>query len=78
MGSTRPAGGRPPGRRGRGGVGPGPAYRPGGGGGGTTHKSGAAHMSLVILSYAMFIALPLGVVAGIALYFFTYQPPTVP
>lgn len=39
MGSTRPGGGRPPGRRGRGGVGPGPGYRPGGGGGGTKHGS---------------------------------------
>lgn len=35
----RPAGGRPPGRRGKGGTGPGPAYRPGRSGKGTKHKS---------------------------------------
>ena len=37
---SRPAGGRPPGRRGRGGVGPGPAYRPSSTGGGTKHGGG--------------------------------------
>lgn len=37
-GKSRPAGGRPPGRRGKAGIGPGPAYRPSGTGGGTTHK----------------------------------------
>jgi len=37
---TKPKGGRPPGRRGKAGVGPGPAYRPSTSGGGTTHKGG--------------------------------------
>jgi hypothetical protein len=38
-GGSRPSGGRPPGRRGRAGVGPGPGYRSGGTGKGSTHKS---------------------------------------
>jgi hypothetical protein len=38
--TTGPAGGRPPGRRGAGGVGPGPGYRPSSTGGGTTHNGG--------------------------------------
>lgn len=38
MAKTRPPAGRPPNRRGRGGIGPGPAYRPTEGGGGTNHK----------------------------------------
>lgn len=38
-GKPRPSGGRPPGRRGKGGVGPGPGYRSGGTGKGTSHKS---------------------------------------
>jgi hypothetical protein len=36
--SARPSVGRPPGRRGKGGTGPGPAYRPSSTGGGTTHN----------------------------------------
>lgn len=40
MAKSRPPAGRPPGRRGRGGVGPGPGYRPGGTGKGTSHKGG--------------------------------------
>lgn len=41
-GTSRPvrSGGRPPGRRGRGGVGPGPGYRHGGKGKPTQHKGG--------------------------------------
>lgn len=38
-GSSRPSRGRPPGRRGRAGVGPGPGYKPGNTGKGTNHKS---------------------------------------
>lgn len=40
MARNRPAGGRPPSRRGRGGVGPGPAYRPNPNTGGTKHTGG--------------------------------------
>lgn len=39
---SRPAGGRPPGRRGRGGVGPGPGYKTSGRGKGTSHKSSSS------------------------------------
>jgi hypothetical protein len=39
-GGSRPKGGRPGGRKGGAGVGPGPAYRPGSSGGGSTHKGG--------------------------------------
>lgn len=38
MGKKRPNGGRPPGRRGRGGVGPGPGYKPNPNTGGSKHK----------------------------------------
>jgi hypothetical protein len=38
MGKTRPPAGRPPGRRGKGGTGPGPAYRPNPHTGGTKHN----------------------------------------
>lgn len=54
MGSSRPGGGRPPGRRGRGGVGPGPGYRPGGGGGGTKHGSSSGTRAMAVVSALIF------------------------
>lgn len=41
-GKPRPGSGRPPGRRGRGGVGPGPGYKTGGTGKGSTHKKSSS------------------------------------
>lgn len=40
MGKARPASGRPPRRRGKGGIGPGPGYRPNPNTGGTKHGNG--------------------------------------
>lgn len=50
MAKTRPPAGRPPGRRGRGGVGPGPAYRPGGTGKGTSHNGNCCPMVAAVRS----------------------------
>lgn len=62
--AQRPKGGRPPGRRGRGGVGPGPGYRSGGKGGGTKHGgSGGAARTHVWLAWALLV-LPVLVFAG--------------
>lgn len=68
-GGSRPAGGRPPGRRGRGGVGPGPGYRPGGTGKGSTHKSSFATTPQQIAAGLTFLVLPLLVVGGLATFF---------
>lgn len=48
--TTRPrkSGGRPPGRRGRGGIGPGPGYKPGGTGKGTRHNTGGCMTAKVV------------------------------
>ena len=46
--NPRPAKGRPPGRRDRGGIGPGPAYKPGGTGKGTSHKSSSVEGTPII------------------------------
>lgn len=46
--NPRPAKGRPPGRRGRGGVGPGPGYRHGGTGKGTRHNTGGCMTAKVV------------------------------
>ena len=45
---ARPSGGRPPGRRGRGGTGPGPGYRPSSSGGGTRHNTGGCMTAKVV------------------------------
>jgi len=47
---SRPPAGRPPGRRGKGGVGPGPAYRPSSSGGGTTHNGNCCPMVAAVQS----------------------------
>lgn len=65
---SRPGGGRPPGRRGKAGVGPGPGYRPGGGGGGTGHKSSSATHRQALAAAAGFIVIPALVVLGIVSY----------
>ena len=61
--NPRPARGRPPGRRGRGGVGPGPGYKPNPNTGGTTHGTGrcmtARLVGAVILA---FLAASLGAI----------------
>jgi hypothetical protein len=44
MGNSRPKGGRPPGRRGKGGVGPGPGYKTSGTGKGTKHNGNCCSM----------------------------------
>lgn len=66
MGS-RPKGGRPPNRRGRGGIGPGPGYRAPGHGKGSTHKPsfGSAPQSVVVLFSVMFIGGPAALVIGV-------------
>jgi hypothetical protein len=48
MGKNRPKGGRPPGRRGRGGVGPGPGYKPNPNTGGTKHTTGNCMTAKVV------------------------------
>lgn len=69
MAKSRPAGGRPPRRRGRGGIGPGPGYRPGGTGKGTRHKSSSVEGNPIItVVYGIAVAVVLtigGVVAGL-------------
>lgn len=50
----RPSGGRPPGRRGKGGIGPGPGYRPGGGGGGTKHGSSTGTRAMAWAAVGIF------------------------
>jgi hypothetical protein len=66
---ARPAGGRPPSRRGRGGVGPGPGYRPNPNTGGTRHTGncmtakvvGAAILGLIAASLTATAAAAAGV-----------------
>ena len=48
MGKNRPKPSRPPGRRGRGGIGPGPGYKPNPNTGGTRHKSSSVEGSPII------------------------------
>jgi hypothetical protein len=45
---NRPKSGRPPGRRGKGGTGPGPAYRPNPNTGGTRHEGGCCAMAAAV------------------------------
>lgn len=71
MAKSRPGGGRPPNRRGKGGIGPGPGYRPGSTGGGTRHKSSSVEGSpiiRVVYALAAFVVLTGGSVAGYLLY----------
>ena len=69
MPSSRPKGGRPPRRRGRGGVGPGPAYRPSSSGGGTRHKSSMVASPVVtVAAVVLFLVGPLGLVLRVAAY----------
>lgn len=63
--SKGPKGGRPPGRRGRGGVGPGPGYRPGGGGGGTKHGSSSGTRAMVWIAAAIFSVPTLGFIGAV-------------
>jgi hypothetical protein len=64
---ARPPAGRPPNRRGRGGVGPGPAYRPSSTGGGTSHRSSfaAAPSPVVVFFSVLFVGLPAVVTSGL-------------
>ena len=72
MTKARPPAGRPPGRRGRGGVGPGPGYRHGGVGKGTRHKSSSsATTGQLILVYSLFIVGP-GLVAATLIGYFLH------
>lgn len=66
-GNARPGGGRPPGRRGKAGVGPGPGYRPGNPRGNKAKggASGVATPPIVGIAFAIFIAVPVLVAAGI-------------
>jgi len=71
MGKARPPAGRPPGRRGRGGKGPGPEYRPSRTGGGTTHKSSSVEGSpiiRVVYGIAGFVACTIGGTVVLALH----------
>lgn len=71
--ANKPKGGRPPGRRGKGGVGPGPGYRPGSGGGGTRHgggtrpkgSSGSATRSIVIIMASIYGAAALAILGAL-------------
>ena len=69
MGKSRPKGKGPKGRRGRGGVGPGPAYRPNPNTGGTRHTTGGCMLAKavggMVLVYlaAAFAAVVAGVLA---------------
>lgn len=68
-GKARPKGGRPPQRRGRGGVGPGPAYRPSSSGGGTRHKSSAVASPVVTVgAFALFLVGPLSLLGVVLMY----------
>ena len=61
MAGKRPGKGRPPGRRGRGGVGPGPGYKPGGTGKGTRHTTGGCMVAkLAGATILSFLATALG------------------
>lgn len=64
MAKSRPKGGRPPGRRGRGGIGPGPGYKPGGTGKGTSHKP-TVGCGVIALA---FLAVPVGLMALVGTY----------
>lgn len=71
MARSRPPGGRPPNQRGRGGIGPGPAYRPSSTGGGSKHKSSSVEGSpiiRVVYALAAFVALTGGSVVGYLLH----------
>lgn len=71
MAKTRPAGGRPPSRRGKGGVGPGPAYRPSSSGGGTRHKSSSVEgtpIITVVYGIAAFVVVTVGGVTAFLLH----------
>jgi len=58
----RPSGGRPPGRRGRGGTGPGPGYRTSGRGSGTPHKSSSSATNPQLgIVFGIFFGVPLTV-----------------
>jgi hypothetical protein len=64
MAKNRPAGGRPPGRRGRGGTGPGPGYRTSGTGRGTGHKSSSSATNPQLgVVFGLFFGVPLVVVS---------------
>lgn len=71
MAKSRPAGGRPPRRRGRGGVGPGPGYRTSGTGKGSTHKSSSVEgtpIITVVYAIAAFVVLTIGGVTAFMLH----------
>jgi hypothetical protein len=72
-GTSRPvrSNGRPPGRRGKGGTGPGPAYRPNTNTGGTRHKSSSVEgtpIITVVYALAAFVVLTVGSVATFLLH----------
>ena len=66
-GSRRPPAGRPPGRRGSGGIGPGPAYRPSRTGGGTTHGSSTGTRGMAYAAALMF-GVPAALFVGIVVW----------
>lgn len=71
MAKARPGGGRPPGRRGRSGVGPGPGYRAPGHGKGSTHKSSSVEgtpMIGLVYGIAAAVVLTMGSVVGYLLH----------
>lgn len=71
MAKTRPPGGRPPGRRGGSGIGPGPGYRPTSTGGGTSHKSSTVEgtpMVGIVYAIAGFVVLTVGGVLAFLLH----------
>jgi len=64
---NRPSGGRPPGRRGRGGIGPpSPSHGTSGRGrGGTKHGGSSGTRAMLWLAIAIFLPLPLALLAAI-------------
>lgn len=66
-GGSRPGGGRPPGRRGRGGVGPSPGYRAPETGKGTPHKSSSVEgtpIMTLVYGIGAFVFVTMGAVVA--------------
>lgn len=71
MAKARPGSGRPPNRRGRGGVGPGPGYRPNPytGGKKAGGYSAVPTAPVIGIAFALFLGLPAGVLGLVGWYF---------
>lgn len=52
-GARGPKGGRPGGRKGKGGIGPGPGYKPSSTGGGTRHQPGTSSSGCAVMAVTL-------------------------